>query len=60
MCRCGVRCSAISLLGTLAAAALAAPLALLAAKNVTTARGLHILSRRSLDTIRSVDILIWP
>jgi phosphonate transport system permease protein len=50
---------AISLLGTLAAAVLAAPLALLAAKNVTTARVLHFLSRRSLDTIRSVDILIW-
>ena len=50
---------AISLLGTLAAAVLAMPLALLAAKNVTTARVLHFLSRRSLDTIRSVDILIW-
>ena len=50
---------AIALLGTLAAAVLAMPLALLAAKNVTTARVLHFLSRRSLDTIRSVDILIW-
>jgi phosphonate transport system permease protein len=50
---------AISLLGTLSAAVLAVPLALLAAKNVTTARILHFLSRRSLDTIRSVDILIW-
>jgi phosphonate transport system permease protein len=50
---------AISLLGTLSAAILAVPLALLAAKNVTTARVLHFLSRRSLDTIRSVDILIW-
>jgi phosphonate transport system permease protein len=50
---------AISLLGTLAAAVLAMPLALLAARNVTTARVLHFLSRRSLDTIRSVDILIW-
>jgi phosphonate transport system permease protein len=50
---------AISLLGTLGAAVLAVPLALLAAKNVTTARVLHFLSRRSLDTIRSVDILIW-
>lgn len=50
---------AISLLGTLAAAVLAVPLALLAAKNVMTARVLHFLSRRSLDIIRSVDILIW-
>ena len=50
---------AISLLGTLGAAILAMPLALLAAKNVTTARVLHFLSRRSLDIIRSVDILIW-
>jgi len=50
---------AISLLGTLAAAVLAVPLALLAAKNVTTARIVHFFSRRSLDTIRSVDILIW-
>jgi len=50
---------AISLLGTLSAAILAVPIALLAAKNVTTARVLHFLSRRSLDTIRSVDTLIW-
>jgi phosphonate transport system permease protein len=50
---------AISLLGTLAAAVLALPLGLLAAKNVTTAKVLHFLTRRSLDTIRSVDILIW-
>jgi len=50
---------AISLLGTLAAAVLALPLGLLAAKNVTTAKLLHFLTRRSLDTIRSVDILIW-
>lgn len=50
---------AISLLGTLSAALLAMPLALLAARNVTTARVLRFFSRRSLDTIRSVDILIW-
>ncbi len=50
---------AISLLGTLGAAFLAVPLALLAAKNVTTARLLHFLARRSLDTIRSIDVLIW-
>jgi phosphonate transport system permease protein len=50
---------AIAFLGTLGASILAVPLALLAARNVTTARVLHFLSRRSLDTIRSVDILIW-
>jgi phosphonate transport system permease protein len=50
---------AIALIGTLGAAAFALPLGLLAAKNVTTARILHFLTRRSLDTIRSVDTLIW-
>jgi phosphonate transport system permease protein len=50
---------AISLLGTLGAALLAAPVAMLAAKNVVTARLLNFLARRSLDTIRSIDILIW-
>jgi phosphonate transport system permease protein len=50
---------AIALIGTLGAAAFALPLGLLAAKNVTTARVLHFLTRRSLDTIRSVDTLIW-
>jgi phosphonate transport system permease protein len=50
---------AIALIGTLGAAVLALPLGLLAAKNVTTARILHFLTRRSLDTIRSVDILVW-
>lgn len=50
---------AIALLGTLVAAVLAIPLGLLAAKNVTTAKLLHFLTRRSLDTIRSIDILVW-
>jgi phosphonate transport system permease protein len=50
---------AIALLGTLAAAVLALPLGLLAARNVTTARILRFFTRRSLDTIRSVDILVW-
>ena len=50
---------AIALLGTLVAAVLALPIALLAAKNITTARIVRFLSRRSLDTIRSVDILVW-
>ena len=50
---------AIAFLGTLAAAVLAVPAALLAARNVTAARVVRFLSRRSLDTIRSVDILVW-
>jgi phosphonate transport system permease protein len=50
---------AISFLGTLGASLLAIPVALLAANNVTTQRVLRFLSRRSLDTIRSVDTLIW-
>ena len=50
---------AIALIGTLGAAAFGLPLGLLAAKNVTTARILHFMTRRTLDTIRSVDILIW-
>lgn len=50
---------AIAILGTLVAAILALPLGLLAAKNVTAARIVNFLTRRSLDTIRSVDILVW-
>jgi phosphonate transport system permease protein len=50
---------AIALLGTLAAAIFALPLGLLAARNVTTARIVRFLARRSLDTIRSVDVLVW-
>jgi phosphonate transport system permease protein len=50
---------AIAFLGTLSAAVLALPLALLAARNVTAARLVRFVSRRSLDTIRSVDILVW-
>jgi phosphonate transport system permease protein len=50
---------AIALLGTIVAAAIALPIALLAARNVVAARVLRFLTRRSLDTIRSVDMLIW-
>ncbi len=50
---------AISFLGTLAAAVLGLPLAFLAARNITAQRVVRFLSRRSLDTIRSVDILVW-
>jgi phosphonate transport system permease protein len=50
---------AIAFLGTLFAAVLGLPLALLAARNVTASRIVRFLARRSLDTIRSVDILVW-
>lgn len=50
---------AISFLGTLLAAVIALPIALLAARNVTVQRVLRFFTRRSLDIIRSVDILIW-
>jgi phosphonate transport system permease protein len=50
---------AIAFLGTLGGALLAFPVALLAARNVVANRVIHILSRRSLDTIRGVDTLIW-
>jgi phosphonate transport system permease protein len=50
---------AIALLGTLGASVLALPLALLAARNVVAARLLRFMTRRSLDVIRSIDILIW-
>lgn len=49
----------IALLGTLTAALLAVPLGFLAARNVVANRLLHVLTRRSLDTIRSIDTLIW-
>ena len=50
---------AIALLGTLCASVVALPIAMLAARNVTAARVLRFFTRRSLDTIRSIDTLIW-
>ena len=50
---------AIALLGTFGAAILALPLGLLAAKNVIANRIVHFVARRSLDTIRGVDTLIY-
>jgi phosphonate transport system permease protein len=49
----------IALLGTLLAAILALPFGFLAARNVVANRILHFLARRSLDTLRSIDVLIW-
>jgi phosphonate transport system permease protein len=50
---------AIASLGTLLAAILGIPFGFLAARNVVANRLIHFLSRRSLDTLRSVDTLIW-
>lgn len=50
---------AIAFLGTLLAAILAAPFGFLAARNVIPNPVFHFLTRRFLDTIRSVDTLIW-
>ena len=50
---------AIACLGTLIAALLALPLALLAARNTTVNGLMRFLSRRVLDTVRGVDALIW-
>ena len=50
---------AIACLGTLIAALLALPLALLAARNTTVHALMRFLSRRVLDSVRGVDALIW-
>lgn len=50
---------AIALLGTLMAAIVAFPLGFLAARNTTINRLVQFLTRRSFDTLRGVDILIW-
>ena len=50
---------AIAFLGTTVAATVALPLGFLAARNVVAGHILHFLVRRSMDTVRSVDTLIW-
>lgn len=50
---------AIAFLGTLLAACLAFPVALLAAHNTTVNGLVRFASRRWLDTVRGVDVLIW-
>ena len=50
---------AISLLGTLLGAALAFPLGILAAANVIPSWIFRFSLRRSMDVLRSVDILVW-
>lgn len=49
----------IAFLGTLGGALLALPVSLLAARNVIANRIVQFMTRRSLDTIRGVDTLIW-
>ena len=50
---------AIALLGTLSAAVVAFPLGFLAARNTTINRLVQFMARRSFDTLRGIDILIW-
>jgi phosphonate transport system permease protein len=50
---------AIAFLGTMLGAVIGCPFGLLAARNVVANRLIHLLTRRSLDSVRSVDILIW-
>ncbi len=50
---------AIAFLGTVLAAILALPLGFIAARNVVANRIVHFFARRSLDTVRGVDALIW-
>lgn len=50
---------AIAILGTVLAATLALPFGFLAARNVIPSWIARFFVRRSLDTIRSVDALIW-
>jgi phosphonate transport system permease protein len=49
----------IAFFGTVLAALLSLPLGFLAARNVVANRLVHVLTRRSLDTIRCIDTLIW-
>ena len=49
----------IAFLGTLLGAIIGCPFGFLAARNVVVNRLVRLLTRRSLDTVRSVDTLIW-
>ena len=49
----------MAFVGTLFAAALAFPLAFIAARNVTNSRPANWLTKRFFDFTRSVDMLIW-
>ncbi|MBV8447604.1 MAG: phosphonate ABC transporter, permease protein PhnE [Hyphomicrobiales bacterium] len=49
----------IAFIGTLVAAAIALPLGLLAARNVTGSAALHFTLRRCFDIIRGIDRFVW-
>lgn len=49
----------MAVLGTLTAALVGLPLAILAAANFTPAQGLRFLVRRLFDFLRGIDMLIW-
>lgn len=50
---------AIALLGTMLAAVIALPLSFIAARNTTVSRILRFFARRSFDTLRGIDTLVW-
>lgn len=50
---------AIAFLGTMLAAVIALPLSFIAARNTTVSQVLRFLARRSFDTLRGVDTLVW-
>lgn len=50
---------AIAFLGTLLAAVISFPFGFLAARNATVCQILRFFARRSFDTLRGVDMLIW-
>lgn len=50
---------AIAFLGTLLAASFAFPLSFFAARNTTVAWFVRMVARRSFDTLRGVDMLVW-
>jgi phosphonate transport system permease protein len=50
---------AIALLGTMLAAVIALPLSFVAARNTTVSKILRFFARRSFDTLRGIDTLVW-
>jgi len=49
----------IAFLGTLLAAIIAFPIGFLAARNATVNQALRFVTRRGLDGLRGIDVLIW-
>jgi phosphonate transport system permease protein len=49
----------LALIGTLTAAIIAFPLGILAARNATGSRLLHLLLHRAFDIIRGIDRFVW-